>query len=120
MNESLWKMLDASITQFVDRERAWHPRDRRGRWGVIEPGAGRHLRGSPPHVRQIADDASRRRARRFSSLSRARAFARQVGGDVFRWRRTPPSGGVWGRESPWQRALTTASWVRWLTHEEEP
>jgi len=115
MRETLMRMIDEAAAAYVERECEWLPRDRRGRWGVIEPGAGRYLKGSPARVRQVADRASRRRARRFSSLSRARAFAREVGGDVFRWRRTPPGGGAWGRESPWRRALETADAARRLS-----
>jgi hypothetical protein len=96
--------IDAAVADWVDRDRAWLPRDRRGRWVVIEPGAGHHMSHSPRDVRRIADAATPRRARRFSSLSRARAFARSVDGTVRRWRRTPPGGGTWRRESPWQRA----------------
>jgi hypothetical protein len=101
--------MEDAIGDYATRERAWLPHDQRGRWVVIEPGAGRHLSKSPKAVRQIADRASKRRARRFSSLSRARAFAREVGGTVARWRRTPPDGGIWIRETLWQRALATKS-----------
>lgn len=115
MKEILRKMIDEGAAAYVERERAWLPRDRRGRWGVLEHGAGHLLKGSPAWIRQAADRASHRRARRFSSLSRARAFAREIGGDVFRWRRTPPGGGAWGHESPWQRASTMIDASRWLS-----
>lgn len=108
MNPPWFKLLDDAVEAYADRELQWMPRDRRGRWLVLEAGAGRHLRGEPAHIRRIADAASVRRARRFSSLSRARAFAREVGGTVHRWRRTPPGGGTWRRESPWQRTLRAA------------
>jgi hypothetical protein len=65
-------------------------------------------------MRRYVDAMSKRRARRFSSLSRARAFAHAVRGTVHHWRRTPPSGGVWRRQSPWQRALATADAMRSL------
>jgi hypothetical protein len=109
MNPPWFKLLDDAIDQFAEREMRWLPHDRHGRWLVLEAGAGRHLRGQPKSIRWIVDAASERRARRFSSLSRARAFARLVGGTVHRWRRTPPGGGKWQRISPWQRAVTTAS-----------
>ena len=124
MNAALKMQMDATITAQVDRDRAWLPHDRRGRWVVIEPGAGRHLTSSPKHVRRIVDAATPRRGRRFSSLARARAFARTVGGYVARWRRTPPGGGVWRFESPWERALsmTSMAWLPAVTtlHREEP
>lgn len=100
--------LDTLVADYTRRERAWLPHDHRGRWVVIEPGAGHHMTGSPKEVRRIADLATPRRARRFSSLSRARAFARSVKGTVFRWRRTAPSGQGWAIESPWQRAMRSA------------
>jgi hypothetical protein len=109
VNADLVVRMEDAIADYAARERAWLPHDQRGRWVVIEPGAGRHLSKSPKAVRQIADRASKRRARRFSSLSRARAFAREVGGTVARWRRTPPDGGIWIRETIWQRALATQS-----------
>lgn len=114
MNVTTMKLMDAATAAYVDDQAAWLPHDRRGRWGVIEPGAGRYLKGIPARIRQIADRATPRRARRFSSLSQARAFARQVDGEVFRWRRMPPGGGAWRRESPWQREIATARTMRWL------
>ncbi len=98
------KWFDAMAADHAAYERSWLPHDHRGRWVVLEPGAGRYLTDSPRNVRRYADRMTPRRARRFSSLSRARAFARQVGGTLHRWRRTPPSGGVWKQESPWERA----------------
>jgi hypothetical protein len=114
VNAAVARQLDAAIAAAIDRDRAWLPHDRRGRWVVMEPGTGRLLRGSPAHVRRVADAATPRRARRFSSLSRARAFARRVGGDVHRWRRTTPFGGVWHRLDPWDRARATADAATWL------
>jgi hypothetical protein len=96
--------MRAALARTIEREQAWLPHDRRGRWVVIESGAGHYLTGEPRHIRQIADRYSKRRARRFSSLSAARAFAKSVDGTVRRWRRTPPGGGVWRRESLWEHA----------------
>lgn len=101
MNDKIHEALQRSIAAHVARDRAWMPQDRRGRWVVIEPGAGRYLTGCSAEVRAIADAATPRRARRFRSLSRARAFARETGGMLARWRRTPPGGGQWRRLSPW-------------------
>jgi hypothetical protein len=99
------EQLDAAIAEYVANERAWLPHDHRGRWVVLEPGAGRYLSDSPRALRRYIDAITPRRARRFSSLSRARTFARRVGGTVHHWRQTPPSGGTWQRQSPWQRAI---------------
>jgi hypothetical protein len=96
--------VEAAVADSVQRDRAWLPHDRRGRWVVVEPGAGHYMTSSPRDVRRVAELATPRRARRFSSLSRARAFARSVDGTVRRWRRAPPGGGIWRRESPWQWA----------------
>lgn len=104
MNAVIAKMLDASAATFVAREQAWLPHDQRGRWVVIEPGVGRHLKGAARELRRWVDRVTPRRGRRFSSLARARAFARSVGGTVHRWRRTSPSGSAWQWQSPWQRA----------------
>ena len=107
--------VEAAVADCIHRDRAWLPHDRRGRWVVIEPGAGHYMTSSPSDVRRIADFATPRRARRFSSLSRARAFARSVGGTVYRWRRTSPSGRIWKRESPWQwaiRGVTASTFIQ--------
>lgn len=104
------KQLDEIVDAFAERERIWLQHNPRGRWAVLEAGAGRYLTGSPRHIRQVADDATPRRVRRFSSLSRARAFARFVGGDVIHWRRTAPSGRRWQRQSPWAWVLSSTSW----------
>lgn len=116
MNDHARQLLDEALAAHVVRERAWLPHDRRGRWVVMEPGAGRYLTNSPEHVRRYVDALSPKRARRFSSLSRARAFARSINSCVQRWRRTPPSGGVWQRVSPWQWALSKTS-LLWLPTE---
>ena len=105
MNPDLQHLLSKHLDRHVKREQAWRVHDRRGRWVVIEPGAGRYLTGASADVRALADVMSHRRGRRFSSLSRARAFARQVNGFVARWRRVPPGGGTWKLVSPWQWAL---------------
>jgi len=78
--------FEKSLRDHVARERAWWSGDRRGRWVVLEPGPGRRL-DAPPHVRDYVDAFTERRGRRFSSLSRARAFAREIGGEVRHWRR---------------------------------
>jgi hypothetical protein len=109
VNPPWFKLLDDAVEAYADREMRWLPHDRHGRWLVLEAGAGRYLRGEPAPIRRIADAVSERRARRFSSLSRARAFAREVGGTVHRWRRTPPGGGTWQPISPWQYAVRAAT-----------
>jgi hypothetical protein len=81
------KLFDRSLRDYTARENAWWKQDRRGRWVVLEPGPGRLLKGSPRHIRDYVDAIMEQRGRRFSSLSRARAFAREVGGVVRRWRR---------------------------------
>jgi hypothetical protein len=103
--------MDTAFAKFAAREQSWLPHDRRGRWCVTEPGVGRLLNGSPAHVRRTADRISDRRVRRFSSLSQARAFARQVGGDVTRWHRRAPKGFVRKRATPWEWATRTD----WMT-----
>lgn len=95
----------AAAVKWLAFEHAWAAHDRRGRWVVIAPGAGYHMPGSPRNVRRAVNGLTPRRARRFSSLSRARAFAHTVNGTVHHWRRVPPRGGVWRRESPWKRAI---------------
>ncbi len=110
--------MNVMCAAYSARETAWLPHDRRGRWVVIEPGAGRYLTGSPRDVRRYVDAASQRRGRRFSSLSRARAFAKSVEGTVARWRRTPPGGGVWRQVSPWDRIRSMARGglvARWVS-----
>lgn len=113
-NTAIARRLTEAVAAHAARERAWLPRDHHGRWVVMEPGAGRYLKDSPRAMRRYVDAITPRRGRRFSSLSRARAFARSVGGEVRRWRRTPPGGGVWQRVSPWERARSMAEATRWL------
>ena len=111
ISEDIKRTLDEALAKFTERELAWTRSDRHGRWGVIEPGLGRLLKDSPAAIRETADRMSTRRARRFSSLSRARRFARFIGGQVFRWRRTPPGGGIWSREGLWERARRSTSYL---------
>jgi len=107
VNRGLLKdVLDAKIAEYAALERAWLPHDRRGRWVVLESGAGRYLTDSPRSIRLYVDGLTPRRARRFSSLSQARAFARKVEGTVHHWRRTPSRGHVWKRQTPWERAIS--------------
>lgn len=80
-------LFDEGQRAHVEYELQWWRSDRRGRWVVLEPRPGRWLEGVPRHVREYADALIAQRGRRFSSLSRARAFARSVGGEVRRWRR---------------------------------
>jgi hypothetical protein len=103
------KLLNISSAAYVEREEAWRAHDRRGRWVVIEPGVGRLLTGERRSLRRYVDAVTPKRGRRFSSLSRARAFARQVGGTVQRWRRQMPQG-TWRREDPWDRARQSMDW----------
>lgn len=85
---------------FIERERQWARQATHGRWVVIAPPASRAFRDTDLTKDQLEliDDLSRhrRRGRRFSSLSRARSFAREVGGDVRRWRARQ-----WREVSPW-------------------
>src|SRR4029079_1829848 len=81
------KMLDKSLRDYQERERAWWKNDRRGRWVVLEPGPGRLLDDSPKHMRDYIDAITPQRGRRFRSLSKDRAFAREVCGALRRWRR---------------------------------
>src|SRR5205809_5054732 len=93
------EMLDKSAALYVERERQWWKQDRRGRWVVLEPGPGRLLKDSPRHVRDYVDAVCEQRGRRFSSLSRARKFARSIGGEVRRWQRQLPGRGPWRLET---------------------
>jgi hypothetical protein len=102
------QVMRAAIGKLVAADREWLRQDHRGRWVVLEPGVGRLLKSSPPSARAYVDAITGCRARRFSSLSRARKFARKVGGVVRRWRRHPPPRmglrRVWRSEEPWDRA----------------
>jgi hypothetical protein len=107
-NDAFFAQMRASIDKLVAADMEWLRHDRHGRWVVLEPGVGRLLKDSPPHVRDYVDAVTDRRARRFSSLSRARKFARKIDGVVRRWRRRPPSRmglrRVWRREGVWEHA----------------
>lgn len=101
MNALIAATLQTTISTHVERDLTWTRQSRRGRWMVIEPELSRlrNLRDLPANVRATIDAAAERRGRRFSSLSRARAFARLIGGRVERrGRRT------WRHVSPWERA----------------
>ncbi len=104
------QLLDAAVSKYAEHEHVWTPHDQRGRWVVLEVGIGRHLKDASVDARRYADAVSERRARRFSSLSRARAFAHQVGGVVRHWRRRPPSSGIPGIRRVWVR-LSTWGWA---------
>jgi len=100
--------FDKALHAHIEYERGWWKQDRRGRWVVLEPGPGRLLKDSPRHIRDYVDALMEQRGRRFSSLSRARAFAREVGGAVRRWRRQMPCRGSWRHvTNPWERVART-------------
>jgi hypothetical protein len=101
MNERIDDLWREMLSAQVSRDLMWTKQSRRGRWVVVEPSLA--LPGSPPNVRAIIAAVSERRGRRFSSLSRARAFARQVDGRVVRWRSRS-----WRHISPWERAAKHA------------
>lgn len=107
-------LLDKSLAAYTARELRWWKQDRRGRWLVLEPGPGRLLRNSPRHVRDYIDSITEQRGRRFSSLSRARKFAHQVGGVVRRWQRRLPGGRSWRLvTNPWESAIQAMSMRVW-------
>lgn len=81
------KLFESAFADYAERERAWWKNDRRGRWVVLEPAPSRVLGDAPAHVRDYVDAITDRRARRFSSLSHARSFAKAIGSEVRRWRR---------------------------------
>ena len=98
------ELIDKAMRAHADYERQWWKQDRRGRWVVLEPGPGRLLNDSPQRIRDYVDAITEQRGRRFSSLSRARAFAREVSGKVRRWRRQMPKRGPWRCvTNPWER-----------------
>ena len=100
------ELMEKSFQAYAAREDAWWRQNRRGRWVVLEPGPGRLLKGSPRHIRDYVDANMEQRGRRFSSLSRARAFAREVSGVVRRWKRQMPKRGPWRHiTNPWEFAL---------------
>jgi hypothetical protein len=108
MNTDFSAQMRASLNKLVAADMEWLRHDRHGRWVVLEPSVGRLLKSSSQSVREYVDAVTDRRARRFSSLSRARKFARKVGGVVRRWRRCPPSRmglrRAWRRDGVWERA----------------
>lgn len=112
--------FEKGLAKFMKREKAWLAREVRGRWMVVEPGPGRHLKGASQHLRRWIDLATPRRVRRFTSLSRARAFAREFGSEVQRWRR-PTKGRARVRVGIWQHAVQqfhgrqTAAWDLWTS-----
>lgn len=87
IDDSARELLDKAIRSHADYEQQWWKNSRRGRWVVLEPGPGSLLADSPLHIREYVDAITPRRGRRFTSLSRARAFAREVGGELRRWHR---------------------------------
>jgi hypothetical protein len=102
-------LFDKGLRAYMAREAAWRAH-RRGRWVVLERGPGRLLRETPRHVRDYVDAITEIRGRRFSSLSHARAFAREVGGVVRRWRRQMPQRGPWRlTTNPWEHAVRSLS-----------
>lgn len=114
LKDQVKEMLDKSLRAHIEHEHAWWKQDRRGRWVVLEPGPGRLLKGSPQHIRDYVDFIMEQRGRRFSSLSRARAFAREVGGVVRRWRRQMPKRGPWRLvTNPWERVVACTPMRLW-------
>lgn len=111
LEHGMRQLLEAAQSAAVERELQWWRSDPSGRWVVLEPGPGRLLKEAPRDVREYVDVVTEQRGRRFSSLSRARAFARHVGGEVRRWRRRM-NRRYMGRnvEVPWQRE--TNPWAR--------
>jgi hypothetical protein len=106
MEDRYREMLDKSMRAHAHREQQWWKQDRRGRWVVLERGVGHLLTDSPQHIRDYVDANTEQRGRRFSSLSRARKFAREVDGVVRRWRRQMPKRGPWRLETnPWARVM---------------
>ena len=102
MTENQFKdLLEKVVRKSAAKDLAWHQDDARGRWFVLERGPG-HLLDAPKRVRDYVDARFPGRARRFSSLSRARAFAREMGGVLRRCRRYMRK----PMTNPWER-------VRW-------
>ena len=116
--DDFFAQMRASVDKLVAADMEWLRHDRHGRWVVLEPGVGRLLKDSSLHVRDYVDAVTGRRARRFSSLSRARKFARKVDGVVRRWRRRPPSRmglrRAWRHEGVWERVRRSTDAMRML------
>jgi hypothetical protein len=109
-------MLDKSLRAYSAREAKWWKNDRHGRWVVLEPC-------------EYVDVITSQRGRRFSSLSQARSFAREIGGEVRRWRRHMyrrylgrKVKATWRYETnPWARATRNMSlWGCWMSNKEVP
>ena len=106
--------FDKALRVHTEYERGWWKQDRRGRWVVLEPGPGRLLKDSPRHIRDYVDSIMEQRGRRFSSLSRARAFAREIGGVVRRWKSQMPKRGSWRLvTNPWERVVKRTPMRLW-------
>ena len=114
--ETFQEMFNTHLRAYTERERAWWKQDRRGRWVVFEPGPGRLLKNSPQHIRDYVNAITPQRARRFRSLSRARGFAREIGGVVRRWSRHMPRR-VMGRKVKTVWRLETNPWKR-VSHDQ--
>lgn len=111
MKDDVRLLLYKGLCAHTDYEQTWWKQDRGGRWVVLEPGPGRLLTDAPRRVRDRVDALIPQRGRRFRSLSRARAFAREVGGVVRRWRRQMPGRGRWRYETnPWQSVVDRPLW----------
>ena len=98
MNAALADATRATLAAQVAADLTWTHQSRHGRWMVVEPGISSDLRELPRDMRERIDARIPHRGRRFSSLSRARAFARLVGGHVERRGRRR-----WFSVSPWER-----------------
>src|SRR5512135_136471 len=108
---SVRQLLYKGMRAYTDYEQTWWKQDRGGRWVVLEPGPGRLLTDEPRRVRDRIDALVPQRGRRFRSLSRARAFAREIGGVVRRWRRQMPKRGCWRYETnPWKGVADRKLW----------
>ncbi len=128
MDGQIRDLLDRSMRAYAEREARWWKNDRRGRWVVLEPSPARLLKDCPPHIREYLDLITERRGRRFSSLSRARAFAHEIGGEVRRWRRRTyrrylgrKFTATWRYETnPWARVTRNMPlWGGWMLDKED-
>jgi len=100
--------LEEAAASQVAQERQWWTHDRRGALGGARAGSGavsHEVSPTAPRLRRRHHRAAALRGKRFSSLSRARAFARKIGGKVRRWRRKMPGREPWRSEmNPWAAA----------------
>src|SRR5438552_8365394 len=118
----MMKLMNKAMHAHAEYEQKWWKQDRRGRWVVLEPGAGTLLTGERKQMRDYLDAITSRRGRRFRSLAQARAFAREVGGEVRHWRRHMARrfGGhkiksTWRYETnPWKDAISPLSMLELL------